>query len=161
MTLSIGSVTVANDGNATGTGLAKAIYDQQVPVAPVSQPKEVAVQGNRSVADFSTKLATSLANYNNANLDDYKVVSTTTTILAVINNVVDVDVLVGAINVQLPTSPTTGQWIRVKAAPNAAAFNVTVQGNGHNIDGAASEVLAVNNAARLYIYNGSQWRTWT
>jgi hypothetical protein len=60
--------------------------------------------------------------------------------------------------INLPANPTIGDPYRVKdATGNAAANNITVQGNGHNIDGSSSHVISTNYSSTLYVFNGTQW----
>jgi hypothetical protein len=63
-----------------------------------------------------------------------------------------------ATTVTLEASPTSGRLIIVKDGKgDAAANNITVDGNGKNIDGASTNVISTNFQARIYIYNGTQW----
>jgi hypothetical protein len=63
-------------------------------------------------------------------------------------------------NVSLPASPTDGDFVKLKVT-NATACNITVLGNGHNInDGfsaaAASDVVAIDGAYREYVFSTTQ-----
>jgi hypothetical protein len=67
-----------------------------------------------------------------------------------------------ATTVTLPASPTVGEVVTVKDGKgDAATNNVTVAGNGKNIDGAASYVLNNNYGAVSLVYNGTQWNNWS
>lgn len=61
--------------------------------------------------------------------------------------------------VNLPASPATGEVHIVKdnTGTGAATNNITVSGNGKNIDGAASHTINTDRAAFTYIYNSVQW----
>ena len=60
--------------------------------------------------------------------------------------------------VNLPAAPDVGEIHIIKDdTGGAAANNITVQGNGANIDGAASITIAVNRASRMLVYSGTQW----
>lgn len=60
--------------------------------------------------------------------------------------------------ITLPASPTTGDVYLIKdAVGGATANNVTISGNGANIDGASSITLTQNYAAVELTYTGSQW----
>jgi hypothetical protein len=64
----------------------------------------------------------------------------------------------GAITVNLVGSPTAGRMFFIKdVSGNAGTNNITVSGNGNNIDGSASYTLATNYAAITVVYTGSQW----
>lgn len=63
---------------------------------------------------------------------------------------------VGQVN--LPAAPTTGQSFRIKdAVGNATTNNITVSGNGKNIDGTATKVINTNYGSYDLCYNGTQW----
>lgn len=60
--------------------------------------------------------------------------------------------------VNLPASPTTGDTYTIKDSNGQAGlFNITVSGNGNNIDGFASIVLMTNYTQALFTYNGTSW----
>ncbi len=60
--------------------------------------------------------------------------------------------------VTLPAAPVTGQYYRIKDnAGSAAANNITISGNGKNIDGAASQTINQNYGSVDLIYNSVQW----
>jgi hypothetical protein len=64
----------------------------------------------------------------------------------------------GAVAVNLPSSPTTGQVFIIKDAKgDAGANNVTITPAAGTIDGAASYVLNVNYGSVTLIYNGTEW----
>lgn len=63
--------------------------------------------------------------------------------------------------INLPATPAAGdQYEVIDDVGSAAANNITVQGNGHNIRGAASATLNTNWIHATFRYNGSQWRMW-
>jgi len=60
--------------------------------------------------------------------------------------------------INLLASPETGREYIVKdTVGSAAANNITVSGNGKNIDGAASYTMNINYASITVVYNGSEW----
>lgn len=61
--------------------------------------------------------------------------------------------------VNLPASPTTGDTYTIKDANgNAGTANITVNGNGANIDGGFSSItLMINFTQALFTYNGTTW----
>ena len=60
--------------------------------------------------------------------------------------------------INLPASPQTGEKHIIKdAVGSAASNNITVQGNGSNIDGAASATINVAYGSGTFIYNGTIW----
>jgi len=59
-----------------------------------------------------------------------------------------------SITIDLWATPTTGDEVAVRNASGTGA--ITVDGNGNNIDGAATKSLA-DGEAQLLIYNGTQW----
>lgn len=85
-------------------------------------------------------------------------VTTTPVTLAENNIYVFVNTSTGAKTVNLHAGPTAGNTVIIKDdSNNAGVNNITVAGNGSNIDGAASYVIAVNGMAAFFIYNGAQW----
>jgi hypothetical protein len=59
----------------------------------------------------------------------------------------------GAFTITLPASPVQGDTYIVKDATGfALTKNITVDGNGNNIDGSATDVLATNYAGRTYTF---------
>lgn len=82
---------------------------------------------------------------------DYDVTDSDTVI--VINKTVG-----AATQVNFPASPATGRVLIVKDGKgDAAAHNITVSGNGKNIDSAASVTITTNYGVARYIYNGTEW----
>lgn len=62
--------------------------------------------------------------------------------------------------VTLPAAPVIGETHTIKdGSGNASSFNITVSGNGKNIDGAATYVLIVNYEAVTVRFDGSVWDT--
>jgi hypothetical protein len=63
-----------------------------------------------------------------------------------------------AFQIDLPATPTLGDTFTVKdTTGNAAISNVTISGNGNNIDGAASFLLSQPYAAATFTFAGGQW----
>lgn len=63
-----------------------------------------------------------------------------------------------ATQVNFPATPSTGRYIIVKDGKgDAATNNITVSGNGKNIDGSSTNIISTNLQARHYAYNGTQW----
>lgn len=61
-------------------------------------------------------------------------------------------------SVTLPASPAASRSLIVKdGAGNAASYNITLDGNGKNIDGQATQILNVDYEALEIIYNGTEW----
>jgi len=65
-----------------------------------------------------------------------------------------------ASTINLPAAPSTDSRITVKDVDGTAGAgnSITVQGNGNNIDGAASALINSNYASLTFHYNGTQWR---
>jgi len=63
--------------------------------------------------------------------------------------------------VSLPGGPRTGQVVMIKDrdgnAASAPASNITISGNGNNIDGNASIVLRRAYGSFTLLYNGTEW----
>jgi hypothetical protein len=60
--------------------------------------------------------------------------------------------------INLPAAPTTGEkHLIIDDTGSAGANNITVQGNGNNINGAASKTINSNYGSLLVVFNGTQW----
>lgn len=61
--------------------------------------------------------------------------------------------------IALPASPSSGDWIEfVVVSGDAETNNVTVNGNGNNLNGDSTLVIDKNNVAVTIVFNGSEWR---
>lgn len=84
-------------------------------------------------------------------------ITTTYQILAT-DDYVAITSIVAPFTITLPAAPTTGDSYTFKdVGGNAAANNVTISGNGANIDGAATIVLTQNYSSLKLTYTGTQW----
>lgn len=64
------------------------------------------------------------------------------------------------ITVKLPAAPADGDWYEVSdVGGNANTYNITVNGNGHNIVGAGTYVMKVNYQSATFKYVGTT-ATW-
>lgn len=60
--------------------------------------------------------------------------------------------------IPLPADPATSKTLIIKDGKgDADAFNITIDGNGKNIDGGASFLLSISYEAYELVYNGTQW----
>jgi len=68
------------------------------------------------------------------------------------------DTSAGAFTITLPATPAIGDevWFADSGA-NWATSNLTVSGNGNNVDGAATFAADVNQGNFATVYNGTQW----
>lgn len=83
---------------------------------------------------------------------------TGSTTLTSANHVVIVNKGSAVATITLDAAPATGKTVTIKdGSGNAAAFNVTIDGNGKNIDGASSLVINIDYEAVTVVYNGTQW----
>jgi len=84
-------------------------------------------------------------------------VTTTYQVLAT-DDYIAITTIAAPFTITLPLTPTTGDTYTFKdAGGNAATNNVTISGNGANIDGAATVVLTQNYSALVLTYTGTQW----
>jgi hypothetical protein len=71
---------------------------------------------------------------------------------------IPVDVSITAITVNLPAGPALGKGYTIAhVAGNAAANNITVNGNGHNILGAGTFVINTNFQTLTVVFDGTNW----
>lgn len=69
-----------------------------------------------------------------------------------------VTTLSAAFQINLPATPMLGDTYEIKdTTGNAVTFNITVSGNGNNIDGAGTFVLTQAYASAAFTYTGTQW----
>ena len=65
---------------------------------------------------------------------------------------------VGVFTVNLPLGQTAGKVFFIKDfAGVAAANNISVSGNGNNIDGAPSQTIVTNYGALQVVWSGASW----
>lgn len=78
------------------------------------------------------------------------------------NNIIVVNRSSGsATTITLPSSRTAGQIHVIKdGRGDARTNNITVAGNGANIDGVSSRVINLNYAWVSLVWNGTQWNVW-
>jgi hypothetical protein len=64
----------------------------------------------------------------------------------------------GAFTITLPASPDDNkEYEIIDSTGNCASFNVTVNGNGNDINGSNTGTITSNNEAWGLVYNGTQW----
>lgn len=64
----------------------------------------------------------------------------------------------GAVGVTLPATPSTGQKVDIKdSTGNSPTNNITINGNGKNIDGQATFLINVSYGSVTLMYNGAEW----
>ncbi len=111
------------------------------------------ITGTTSVASTSTsKFITSLGRRVRTTV--------TTTSLTVVDgyDVIIVGTLSAPITITLPSSPTAGDTYIIKdQGGTSATYNITVSGNGNNIDGAASYVISANYQSITVIFANGTW----
>jgi len=67
----------------------------------------------------------------------------------------------GATTIYLPAVPSANFLAVVKDGKgDAASNNITIDGNGNNMDGAATVVMNLNYQALNFAWNGTQWNVW-
>jgi hypothetical protein len=60
--------------------------------------------------------------------------------------------------IYLPPNPIEGDVYQIKDKTGSANPNtITINGNGHNIDGNATYLINTNYASALFVYSGTQW----
>lgn len=84
--------------------------------------------------------------------------STSNTSISVSKFFIPCDSTAGAFTITLPGSPQTGQhFVIADISGTAVANNITINGNGHNINGSATSVLNQAYARADLYYTGSVW----
>ena len=83
----------------------------------------------------------------------------TTTYTATAFQRIPCDTSTSAFTLTLPSTPTAGDMVEVHDIGSAwATNNLTVSGNGKNIDGASTFLGDVNNGGMIFTYLGVEWR---
>lgn len=73
--------------------------------------------------------------------------------------VVSTDSTSGSWTVYLPDDPTEGRFITVKDGEgHADNQNITIRGNGQDIDGSGSQTITEEYGSFSYIFDGQEWR---
>lgn len=66
--------------------------------------------------------------------------------------------MVSGITVTLEAFPLTGRTVQIKDANGlASTYNITISGNGHNIDGNSNDIISQAYGSLELIYTGSKW----
>lgn len=75
------------------------------------------------------------------------------------DNVVIINKITGGATIAtLPASPATNQYVVIKDGKgDANTNNITISGNGKDIDGGSSYVIGSSYGALTIIWNGTQW----
>lgn len=90
-------------------------------------------------------------------LTGFDILSTATTVAKNTRNACDVSS--AAFTMTLPTGPATGDFVEIRQiAGDFSVNNLTVAGNGNNINGDTSLIVDVAYAQLALIYNGTEWR---
>ena len=71
--------------------------------------------------------------------------------------VILVDSSGGALTVTLPSSPTTNQAYKIKDKGNALTNNITIDGNGNNLDGSSTALINTDYGALELLFDDSEW----
>jgi len=90
-------------------------------------------------------------------LTGFDILNTATTVAKNTRNACDVSS--AAFTMTLPTGPATGDFVEIRQiAGDFSVNNLTVAGNGNNINGDTSLIVDVAYAQLALIYNGTEWR---
>jgi hypothetical protein len=84
---------------------------------------------------------------------------TASTTLTPTEYVVVVDTSVSPQTVTLPASPNEGQAYKIKDNGNALSNQITIAGNGNNIDGASTASINTDFGALEVVYTSGEWYT--
>lgn len=131
-------VSGAGTFSYSGAGV---IGSQVVNINPTTQLPLALLAGNAVINGLACFPSLPAGNYN-AKISDYFIGANTGS----------------AHTITLLASPPTGQALVIKdVTGTASSFNVTIAGNGKNIDGSSSLVISSNYGAASLVYNGTQW----
>lgn len=137
--------TVGPLGTGGGGGISGTIASTQVAVGSGTN----AIGGSSSLTFASSVLTLSGGLTVNART------TTTTDTATVADYTIFADTTAGNYTQKLPASPATGHLINVKKI--IAANTLTIDGNGKNIDGAATLTVTTQYQSYTLQYNGTEW----
>jgi hypothetical protein len=135
-----------------GVSLASTVKDYEVQLALGAQSGTD--QGGISRADI---LVTFVSGYPPNPL---RLIHTTTISYLVqqTDDLIEIGTLSTPINITLPAGPSIGETHEVKdGGGTLTTYNVTVLGNGHNVDGSSSFIMRVGYSTFKFIYDGTKW----
>lgn len=155
-TLTAPANMMTTDTNQTpGAAVVKTWTAQQIFSGGLTAAGAVAISaGGLSITGSDTNIGAELL------LSGVAVIDNTSSPYTVAANIaiVAVNTSTGAVTVNLPATVKLYRIIIIKdVSGNAAANNITISGNGNNVDGAASITLAANYASRMIQGTGSDW----
>lgn len=108
-----------------------------------------AVQATWLISSISSIIGPIISNITSTTIN-YQVVVT--------DSVISVGTLITPITITLESAPVTGRTVIIKDANGSAAtYNITVSGNGHNIDANPSAIITQNFGSVELAFNGSVW----
>ena len=86
-------------------------------------------------------------------------VGTTITTLTIdtSDSIILCDTSSGAYTLYLPSSPPTGMQVTFKDTGNATTNNITINGNGNNIDNATTILINTNYGKVTMVFDTNQW----
>jgi hypothetical protein len=121
------------------------------------------VEQNGGVAsrfDFTQSTSSVIARYSKSYRTPFAFTAGATYTIARTDDLIIVNKATGsATSVSMPSAPLLGDTFTIKDGKgDANTNNITVAGNGHNIDGAASFVLNTAFSSLSVTYDGSLWR---
>jgi hypothetical protein len=81
-----------------------------------------------------------------------------TSLVSGTDHILSIGTLSGNITVTLPASPNSGDEFIIKDANGSAAtYNITIDGNGHNIDANSTFIMTTDYDTVTVKYNGTKW----
>jgi hypothetical protein len=119
-----------------------------------------ATVGSVELQANSVTVASIVANKFVTNLGRRRHITSTTISYLVLatDDIIAVGTTSAGITVTLPASPTAGDAFDVKDTVGLAATNnITISGNGNDIDGASTFVISTNYGSVTLVFNGSEW----
>lgn len=159
LTMGSGAQIFIDDGTAANPAIAYT-SDVDTGLAMVSSQNALIHSSSRVVAAASgiARMPAGLAIENFLNFEG-KSVKTGAYTVTTLDSIIPVDTNGGAVTITLPPTPNQDQVVIIYDQGGAALTNnITIDRNGKNIDGAASNVtIATNRGARLLQYNGTAW----
>jgi hypothetical protein len=152
-----GNISLTTGNQTAGSGTGSPSGNVVLATGTATQggtPGSILLQPNLTTVFTAIKLQAQFA----ASVQYHTASKTSAYTIALGDFLVFTDSTSAAFTITLPSAPSTGETYRIKdSTGQAATNNVTISGNGKNIDGSSTYVLNLAYAMIELTYNGTQW----
>jgi hypothetical protein len=147
------SLTVQAQSTSSGTGGTLIIGSGSGTSGLIANAGEVQIQVNGTIvasAVGNQLVTTGRQRAVNPQTSNYNILVT--------DDVIAVGSLSGTITIYMPSTPNNGDAYDIKdTLGSAATYNITIDGNGNNIDGVSTYVMTINYQSATLVWTGANW----